>query len=218
MGIAIGHKSLNVKFGCNSSLYLPIWLLSLGPCIALQFVTFEWCHILFLISVWRLECEEEDDMMLKPTAEPTVTTQISKTKSIHLVSTQTSVYQCPSSSSFSVLLCSTMWLILVALLSLIWSTIIQNQQKVCTYVQVRLHNFNMQRSFPLHVLSFPCPSPPLSTLSLSLSVSLPFHLPSPDSMARSPRLLVEVASLDYWDRYRAEGYGHVNLPPAPGTL
>ena len=39
-----------------------------------------------IISVWTLECEEEDDMMLKPMKDPTVTTQISRTKSIHLVS------------------------------------------------------------------------------------------------------------------------------------
>ena len=38
------------------------------------------------------------------------------------------------------------------------------------------------------------------------------------SLPKWPRVLLEVASLDYWDRHRVEGYGYMDLPQAPGRL
>jgi hypothetical protein len=37
-----------------------------------------------------------------------------------------------------------------------------------------------------------------------------------DSLPKWPRILLEVASLDYWDRHRVEGYAYVDLPSNPG--
>ena len=37
-----------------------------------------------------------------------------------------------------------------------------------------------------------------------------------DCLPKWPRVLLEVSSLDYWDRHRIEGYGFVDLPCRPG--
>ena len=37
-----------------------------------------------------------------------------------------------------------------------------------------------------------------------------------DSLPKWPRILVEVASQDFWDRHRMEGYGYLDLPTRPG--
>ena len=39
-----------------------------------------------------------------------------------------------------------------------------------------------------------------------------------DDLAHWPCVLMEVCSLDSWDRHRVEGYGHLPLPSSPGTL
>uniref|UniRef100_F6YN29 MKS transition zone complex subunit 1 n=1 Tax=Monodelphis domestica TaxID=13616 RepID=F6YN29_MONDO len=40
---------------------------------------------------------------------------------------------------------------------------------------------------------------------------------SPDSLPQWPVLYFEVISLDFWQRYRIEGYGSIVLPSTPGT-
>ena len=37
-----------------------------------------------------------------------------------------------------------------------------------------------------------------------------------DHLPKCPRLLIEVSSLDYWERHRVEGYGYIDLPSKPG--
>lgn len=39
-----------------------------------------------------------------------------------------------------------------------------------------------------------------------------------DCLPKWPRVLLEVSSLDYWDRHRIEGYGFVDLPCRPGLV
>ena len=37
-----------------------------------------------------------------------------------------------------------------------------------------------------------------------------------ESLPKMPRVLLEVSSLDYWDRHRVEGYGYMDIPDRPG--
>lgn len=39
-----------------------------------------------------------------------------------------------------------------------------------------------------------------------------------DALPKWPRILLEVASLDSWDRHRVEGYAYLDLPSIPGKL
>lgn len=43
-------------------------------------------------------------------------------------------------------------------------------------------------------------------------------LPSTDALPEWPVLYCEVLSLDFWQRYRVEGYGAVVLPATPGDF
>ncbi|XP_064391519.1 tectonic-like complex member MKS1 isoform X2 [Halichondria panicea] len=43
------------------------------------------------------------------------------------------------------------------------------------------------------------------------------HTPTEEHLSRRPRLLLEVCSLDYWDRHRVEGYGYLDLPHTSGS-
>lgn len=52
--------------------------------------------------------------------------------------------------------------------------------------------------------------------ALQLSL-LCIFIPCTESMPRWPILLVEVLSLDSWQRFRTEGYGSLSLPSAPGV-
>lgn len=52
-------------------------------------------------------------------------------------------------------------------------------------------------------------------MHLVLLVSVAFF-PS-DALPTWPRILLEVLSLDSWDRHRAEGYGYTDLPNRPGN-
>lgn len=40
----------------------------------------------------------------------------------------------------------------------------------------------------------------------------------PDALPEWPVLYCEVLSLDFWQRYRVEGYGAVVLPATPGDV
>ncbi len=48
------------------------------------------------------------------------------------------------------------------------------------------------------------------------SPSFPPFLSLDELCSRPVRLLLEVCSLDYWDRHRVEGYGYLDLPTTPG--
>lgn len=37
-----------------------------------------------------------------------------------------------------------------------------------------------------------------------------------DELPKWPRILIQVASFDYWERHRVEGYGYLDLPNTPG--
>ena len=39
-----------------------------------------------------------------------------------------------------------------------------------------------------------------------------------DELPKWPRVLIQVASLDYWDRHRVEGCGFLDLPNTPGMV
>lgn len=48
------------------------------------------------------------------------------------------------------------------------------------------------------------------------SISNAYTFMFADHFPKWPRLLIEVSSLDYWDRHRIEGYGHIDLSSVPG--
>ena len=56
-------------------------------------------------------------------------------------------------------------------------------------------------------------------LSIIVNTLMNWHvLLCTDCLPKWPRVLLEVSSLDYWDRHRIEGYGFVDLPCRPGLL
>eukprot|EP00731_Ephydatia_muelleri_P023322 Em0015g905a len=65
------------------------------------------------------------------------------------------------------------------------------------------------KSLHLHnIAHFNCP------MEYELSYNNPIL--KTDELPKWPWVLIQVASLDYWERHRVEGYGFLNLPNAPG--
>lgn len=70
-----------------------------------------------------------------------------------------------------------------------------------------------------HVASCILESTPNAPDTRVFYLSFPFEwelMAAAGRLLRWPSLVFEVSSLDSWDRHRAAGYGHINLPAEPG--